>query len=467
MIFFGFVISMQAAFAQDMPDQNGRKRIDSLKILLSKATKPMDRYNLLFEINIEYFTYGIDENNADHKLEMLRIALQQKNDSMIAKSYNIIGDYYLVAVEDYNTALDYFFKAIPYAEKINYKTSLSSLYSDISGAYAFLQNPAEQLRFLQKAEANLPDTTNPEYDFLLLQSKVQYAYHYSLTHQPETAMPYLNAANELNLKLNFPVFDLYIKSIFGNLYQQLGDNDFATAYFKKALATEKLVSVPFAKSIFKYYYIDFLVHTHNYAEAQKQAEALLDLGEQVQDKPRQFYAMGYLKTIFEKQNKIDSAYYYSKQELILRDSIFNQERLNKAQALAFNEEVRSRETEEQRKENIQYALIALGIVTFMILYLLVSRSFIANEKIIEFFGVVALLIVFEFLNLLLHPFLEGITNHSPILMLLSLVCIAALLVPFHHRLENWATRKLVEKNKQIRLAAAKRTIEKLESNQIN
>lgn len=77
---------------------------------------------------------------------------------------------------------------------------------------------------------------------------------------------------------------------------------------------------------------------------------------------------------------------------------------------------------------------------------------------------IALLIVFEFLNLLLHPFLERITHHSPILMLLALVCIAALLVPLHHKLEHWATTKLIEKNKKIRLAAAKKTIEQLEEN---
>jgi len=51
-----------------------------------------------------------------------------------------------------------------------------------------------------------------------------------------------------------------------------------------------------------------------------------------------------------------------------------------------------------------------------------------------------------------------------VLMLLGLVCIAALLVPLHHRLEKWATHILVEKNKQIRLAAAKKTIAKLEQN---
>jgi hypothetical protein len=118
----------------------------------------------------------------------------------------------------------------------------------------------------------------------------------------------------------------------------------------------------------------------------------------------------------------------------------------------------------QRKQNLQYALIATAILTFFILFLLLSRRVITNLKMIEFLSVVVLLIVFEFLNMLLHPFMERITNHSPALMLSALVCIAALLVPLHHRLEKWAKNKLVEKNRQVRLAAAKRTIEKLEKN---
>jgi hypothetical protein len=35
-------------------------------------------------------------------------------------------------------------------------------------------------------------------------------------------------------------------------------------------------------------------------------------------------------------------------------------------------------------------------------------------------------------------------------------------VPLHHKLEKWITRKMVEKNKKIRLAAAKKTIQQLE-----
>ena len=47
-------------------------------------------------------------------------------------------------------------------------------------------------------------------------------------------------------------------------------------------------------------------------------------------------------------------------------------------------------------------------------------------------------------------------------MLLAMVAIASVLIPFHHKLEKWIQIKMIEKNKKIRLAAAKKTIAKLE-----
>ena len=183
-------------------------------------------------------------------------------------------------------------------------------------------------------------------------------------------------------------------------------------------------------------------------------------------------AAGFLKRVYETLKNTDSAYYYLQLQYAFRDSVFSREKTNRIQSLEFSEQIRITEEEvkkikeeEQRKENIQYALIALGIITFIITFLLLSRSIIINAKVIEFLGVIALLLVFEFLNLLLHPFLERMTHHSPVLMLLALVCIAALLVPLHHYLQKMITHKLVEKNKQIRLEAAKKTIEELEKNQ--
>ncbi len=196
----------------------------------------------------------------------------------------------------------------------------------------------------------------------------------------------------------------------------------------------------------------------------------MKIGEQIDDNLCKLNAAGYLNTAYNKLHQGDSAYFYLSMESVLKDSVFSQSNLNKIQSLAFNEQIRKIDEEatltvaqEERKQNIQFALIALGIITFIIIFLLLSRSIITNTKMIEFLGVVALLIVFEFLNLLLHPFLEKVTHHSPVLMLLALVCIAALLVPLHHKSEKWATSKLVEKNKQIRLAAAKKTIHQLDN----
>ncbi len=178
----------------------------------------------------------------------------------------------------------------------------------------------------------------------------------------------------------------------------------------------------------------------------------------------------YLYKTFDATGNRDSVNAYFRLAMATKDSLYSLEKVRGMEAMSFQEQLRQQEAEaekqkadEERKQNIQYALIAFGIITFIILFLLLSRSFITNTKLIQGLGIIALLIVFEFLNLLLHPFLERVTHHSPALMLLALVCIAALLVPLHHKLEKWATTKLVEKNKKIRLLAAKKPIERLEN----
>ena len=95
-------------------------------------------------------------------------------------------------------------------------------------------------------------------------------------------------------------------------------------------------------------------------------------------------------------------------------------------------------------------------------FFIIKHSIIVNERLISFFAILGLLIMFEFINLFIHPWLASFTHESPVLMLLALVIIASLLIPLHHQLEHWIKEKMIEKNKAIRLAAAKKTIEKLE-----
>ncbi len=169
-----------------------------------------------------------------------------------------------------------------------------------------------------------------------------------------------------------------------------------------------------------------------------------------------------LRGAFERANMMDSAYKYLKMENVIRDSIFSNEKAQQIQGHMLVEEQRQQTLREERNHTIQYSAIALGVAAFLIAFLVLSHSIIANQKLIRFLGIISLLIIFEFLNLLLHPWLGEITHHSPVLMLLSMVSLAALLIPLHHRMEHWITHKMVEKNNRIRLAAAKRTIQQLE-----
>ena len=176
-----------------------------------------------------------------------------------------------------------------------------------------------------------------------------------------------------------------------------------------------------------------------------------------------------LSNLYQSSNLTDSAYKYLKIKDETQEYMFSKEKLSRMQTLEFNEQLHQREAEtarqdaaQERSRNIQLIILAISIITALILFLLLSRSIIVSHKLVAFLSIVALLVVFEFVNLLVHPWLEKITHHTPALMLVSLVCIASLLVPMHHRLERWATTRLVEKNKKIRLKAAKKTIEQLE-----
>jgi tetratricopeptide (TPR) repeat protein len=177
-----------------------------------------------------------------------------------------------------------------------------------------------------------------------------------------------------------------------------------------------------------------------------------------------------LSELFQNKVQIDSAYYYQSMYITTNDSLYNRDKSSSIESLTFEQTLKEQEQQselqrqkEDRSHNIQLAITAIGILTFIILFLLLSRSILVSHKVVEFLSIVVLLIVFEFINLLIHPFLEKVTNHTPALMLLALVAIAALIVPLHHKLEHWSINKLVEKNKAIRLANAKKTIEELES----
>ncbi len=265
-----------------------------------------------------------------------------------------------------------------------------------------------------------------------------------------------------------------VQAQMGIIYSKMGRKDLAEEFFRKSLQLnieEKSIRLlaraycEYAEHFDRFHQVDSAIHY---------ASKALQIDQQFNFLVQQLRVSSLLAKLYKQENKIDSAFRYQSLMIETKDRVFSSEKISRMQALDFNEKLRQQElelekakSEEIRKRKIQYALIAIGLTTIIILFLFLSRSFITNTRLIPFFNIIVLLFVFEFLNLLLHPFLQRITKYSPVFMLLSLVCIAALLTPLHHRLANWMTTKLIEKNKIIRLARAKKTIEELENKKGN
>ncbi|MEQ1676529.1 MAG: tetratricopeptide repeat protein, partial [Chitinophagaceae bacterium] len=143
----------------------------------------------------------------------------------------------------------------------------------------------------------------------------------------------------------------------------------------------------------------------------------------------------FLANHYKVKKNADSAFVYADIAKVSDDSLFNIQKVKQLQSLAFEEKLRQEElirtikkAKEKRQHKVQYAGIAAGLLIIIILFLLFSHSIIVSLSLIRFLGILSLLIFFEFIDLLLHPFLGDFTHHSPVLMLAFMVSIAALLI---------------------------------------
>jgi len=285
----------------------------------------------------------------------------------------------------------------------------------------------------------------------------------------DSALKFLQRAYELSITIN--QWDVpYMLWNLGSVHSKMGNALLAVSYFK--------MSIQMSEESKRYRQLNFAYTglAEHYQRMKQQDSCIFYLKKAlaaVENTPFFFMSVKPAKMLadFYERTNCDSTLKYARIYKIANDSVFSNKINQQIQVMTFDEELRQQElatekikAEEQRKQNIQFALIAFGIITFIILFLLFSRSIVANERLISFFGVLGLLIVFEFINLLIHPWLSRFTHESPVLMLLALVIVASLLIPLHHRLERWIKERMIEKNKAIRLAAAKKTIEKLEGN---
>ena len=418
-------------------------------------------------INFKYPSFYVNNQRAQFKFDQMILKHSLKTNDLFMQGYfnSEIGVYYRF-LGNSALSLSYHQKAINIAEKNGNLTLLAFVKIGMGNVYKDRENWNEALKLYSSALTYAKKSNNKQFSrWCYMNIGVVYLNLNKL----DSSLICLQNAYELD---KYSKNDVYINLMIGSVHTKLGNLKLGNTYCGMALDKEKANAKE--KQNQHQLILAYIAMAENFAALNQTDSCLVYSKKAIQEignkaffylsiKPAKMIA-----TIYEKSN-CDSTLKYAKIFQAANDSMFSKKANDQVQSISNEYDLRQKElvAEEKKeannqKQNIQFALIALGIIVFVTLYLLLSRSFITSTQLIEFFGVMALLIVFEFLNLILHPLLEDITNHTPVIMLLALVCIAALLIPLHHKLEKWATNKLIKKNKEIRLANAKKTINTLE-----
>lgn len=357
----------------------------------------------LNRIGIVLWKSGKYDKALSFLLRSLKLREDINDESGVLKSLNNIGIIYSDQ-GDNAKALSYDLKAKAIAESLHDKKSLGIILSNIGNCYLKLNKIDSALIYEMQAysllniigdKGTLPNTLSILGDI-----------NYRMGH-PALAMDYYRLSVNYALKNNDPaqVADTY--NSIAQLYYKKGDIDSAVFYAKNALAASKAVSYP--GGIFN-------------------ASNLLT---QIYQGKDEHLELRYLKTA-----------------MAAKDSMFNAEKIKNLQTLSFNEATRQQEIMEEkakdaneRKINLQLIGIALFILLFFLILLLLSKSR-THRKLIDFMSVFSLLLVFEFITLFIHPFVQSISNHLPVLELLILVGFASILIPLHHKSSHWLREKL-------------------------
>ena len=432
-------------------------KADSLLKIISDSMNDSVRIDAMTDLYDLYESHSAD-SNMFYAQEVLQIGQNRKITSIEAFGYAEIG-YAFLRLNNKAKGYEYVLKALKIAEHDNKPRVLAAMYLLMGN---FKTGPPAIADF-KKAIAlweSAGDTRHYGFNNL--------AGAYMRTAQYDSALIFATRGYQVALRAKYDIVMPYILLNLGQIYEGLKNPELALTYYRlglddaKAKQSNRLLQRAFIRLAI--FYKNTGVVDSNFFYSKKAFD--ISISEAISWVIIPAYS---LYDIYIKQNKTDSALKYLHIYISAKDSLTIIEEVQKMQSLGFEEDLRQKElvaekkiAEEERNHNLQYAAIAVALITFIILFLVLSRSIIVKQKFIEFFAILGLLAVFEFINLFIHPYLANITNDSPVLMLIILIAIGALLIPLHHKLEKWITNVMTEKNKKIRLAAAKKTIATLE-----
>lgn len=431
---------------------------------LDSSKLSIDQYYSSLEEIANTFVYTNQTDSVQYFAQkMLKIADRLRCDSLAISAYAYIGTAYGMTSE-ISLSIQNYLRAIDLIEK-GPKYAISSFaYKQIGVLYKDLNDYETAVFYLRKA-LSLPMRKG------IIGNRIytNLAESYLGLNKQDSALVYAQLANRITNKKDDPYG--FSRSLFllGSAYLKSSESELGLSYLERCLEFSNeqkiiLTSISSQLKLAEYY---FNIKQNKLAKTYALNGLHLTNPENSDSETIKYYNL--LQKLYEQENSIDSMIYYLDKKHYLLNVFYNEAVLNKIQESKIREIQKEKIAQQVFLENkinhrnqIQFSIILILIIVLTGILLIYSNSVLANQKSIAYFSVLIILILFEFINLILHPYIETWSHHNPLISLLILAGLAILFIPIQKKLRSWLHQSLIEKNKIAKLIYTKRYIKNQE-----
>ena len=360
-----------------------KKRIDTLRLALSKAKTDTMRYVALRKLDVAYYLPNPDSSIIFAQQAYL---LAKKNNWVLnqAKCLNGMANAY-ASLADYVKSISFYFKALRIVGELNDFFEMSLINDNIGATYIQEQDYKKALPYLRLAlkQANTFALSHK----LLFNHKHNRALIYENTgecyldmHQADSAEYYLNICYNNCKKLNLTDAIGSVQRDLGEVEAEKGNKSGALQFFRQAVINDKAdddgenVSIAYLSTANLYHKYKQQDSAEYYAQKALEAAAAGKFEQDVLNAGKVLY------TFYDEDNNLLQAYKYFKITTAAKDSLYSQDKVKQLLSLDFDEKQRQEDIEAAKTENrnaIRFYVLLAGLA---VLLLLVVIFWFANKQ---------------------------------------------------------------------------------------
>jgi len=349
LVFTGFT------FAQDTAEQ--KREYDSLWLVLKKSQRDTDRINTLIALAGNTMT--------DSSLLFSReaLALAQKNGYLKGESRarNIMANY-LWNINNYTAALDQYMQALKICEQIDYQRGINAEYGNLGNTYYSLGSFRKSMEYTMKSLALSKARGLPDSDAFDLSTVAK---SYLQLNMMDSALYFGNRAIYNGQKSNNEFYRCLAFQALGDIYAKKGDFPNSLLNYWQGIPLAKKVGFPLGVSQMLSAVANLYYKSGSKDSATYYAKQALDIARGNQCISVIIDAATLLHDVYKSSDEHRSMQYLE-MAAAAKDSLFNNQKNNELQNIAYNEEAKQKDTEAsqaQYKSNLKlYGLIGVAAI---------------------------------------------------------------------------------------------------------